>query len=116
MVLFVQSFEGMRYHVLAADYDGTLAHHGRIDDATWTALHRLVDSGRKRVMVTGRELDDVLALIPEPGLFARIVAENGALVYTPATREIRQLAEAPPPQLVEELRARGVDQLATGRR
>ncbi len=25
----------MRYHVLAADYDGTLAHHGRIDDATW---------------------------------------------------------------------------------
>jgi len=23
--------------VLAADYDGTLAHHGRIDDATWVA-------------------------------------------------------------------------------
>ncbi|TMQ19429.1 MAG: HAD-IIB family hydrolase [Deltaproteobacteria bacterium] len=105
----------MRYHVLAADYDGTLAHHGRIDDATWAALHRLVDSGRKVVMVTGRELDDVLALLREPGLFVRIVAENGALVYDPATREVRLLAEPPPPRFVDELRARGVDQLAAGR-
>jgi HAD superfamily hydrolase (TIGR01484 family) len=104
----------MRYHVLAADYDGTLAHHGLIEDATWAALHRLVDSGRKLVMVTGRELEDVLALVREPGLFARIVAENGALVYDPATREVRLLAEPPPQRFVDELRARGVDQLATG--
>src|SRR5262249_9154866 len=85
MVSFVQALEAMRYHVLAADYDGTLAHRGRVDDATWAALHRLGESGRKLVLVTGRELDDVLALIPEPGLFARIVAENGALVYRPAS-------------------------------
>ena len=105
----------MRYHVLAADYDGTLAHHGRIDDATWAALHRLCDSGRKLVMVTGRELDDVLALLPEPGVFARIVAENGAVVYQPATKDIRLLAEPPPPRFAEELRARGVDRLSIGR-
>jgi hydroxymethylpyrimidine pyrophosphatase-like HAD family hydrolase len=39
----------MRYHALAADYDGTLATHGRIDDATWDALRRLRESGRKLI-------------------------------------------------------------------
>jgi len=105
----------MRYHVLAADYDETLAHAGRISDSTWSALHRLSASGRKLVLVTGRELDDVLSLIREPELFARIVAENGAVLYRPESKEIRMLAEPPPPSFIEELRARGVDQLATGR-
>jgi HAD superfamily hydrolase (TIGR01484 family) len=114
MVPFVQGDRAMRYHVLAADYDGTLAHHGRVDDATWAALHRLCESGRKAIMVTGRELDDLLALLPEPELFVRIVAENGALIYDPATREVRTLADAPPPRFVDELRARGVDRVSTG--
>jgi hydroxymethylpyrimidine pyrophosphatase-like HAD family hydrolase len=114
VVPFLQPLAIMRYHVLAADYDGTLAHHGQIDDATWTALQRLTSSGRKLVLVTGRQLDDVLALLRDPGLFARIVAENGALVYQPETREIRLLAEPPPPQLVNELRARGVAPVTTG--
>ena len=105
----------MRYHVLAADYDGTLAHHGRIEDATWAALRRLRESGRKAVMVTGRELEDVLDRLPDPGQFARIVAENGALLYDPATREIRLLAEPPPPRFIDALRARGVDRLSIGR-
>jgi len=115
MVLFLHLDQAMRYHVLAADYDGTLAHHGRIEDATWAALHRLSDSGRKAIMVTGRELSDVLALLPEPELFARIVAENGALLYNPATKESRPLAEPPPERFVAELRARGVEGLTTGR-
>jgi HAD superfamily hydrolase (TIGR01484 family) len=105
----------MRYHVLAADYDGTLAHHGRIEDATWAALRRLTESGRKLVMVTGRELDDLLALLPEPALFSRIVAENGALLYQPATKEVRLLADPPPPRFAQELRSRGVDHLSVGR-
>jgi HAD superfamily hydrolase (TIGR01484 family) len=104
----------MRYHVLAADYDGTLAHHGRIEDATWAALRRLTESGRKLVMVTGRELGDLLALVPEPTLFSRIVAENGALIYRPASKEVRTLADPPPPRFAEELRARGVDHLSAG--
>jgi len=105
----------MRYHVLAADYDGTLAHHGRISDTTWAALRRLRDSGRKAVMVTGRDLNDLLTLLVEPELFARIVAENGALLYDPATKESRTLADPPPARFVDELRARGVDPIATGR-
>ena len=105
----------MRYHALAADYDGTLAHHGRIDEPTWAALRRLRESGRKAIMVTGRELDELLALLPAPEVFDRIVAENGAVVYAPATRDLRALAPAPPPEFVEELHRRGVQGLAVGR-
>lgn len=115
MVPFLQSSWSMRYHVLAADYDETLAHAGRIADSTWSALHRLAASGRKLVLVTGRELDDVLSLLREPELFARIVAENGAVLYQPESKEIRMLAEPPPPSFIENLRARGVDRLGIGR-
>ncbi|HET9627486.1 MAG TPA: HAD-IIB family hydrolase [Kofleriaceae bacterium] len=107
----------MRYHVLAADYDGTLAHHGRIDDATWAALRRLRESGRKAVMVTGRQLEELLPLLEEtgdPALFSRIVAENGAVIYEPTTKEVRALAEPPPPRFAELLAARGVDRVAHG--
>lgn len=105
----------MRYHALAADYDGTLATHGRIDDATWDALRRLRGSGRKVIMVTGRELDELLGIVQTPEIFDRIVAENGALIYTPATKEIRTVCAAPPPAFVEELRKRGVDRVQVGR-
>src|ERR1044071_7113499 len=105
----------MRYHVLAADYDEAPGPAGRIAATTWSAWRRVCDSGRKFVLVTGRELEDVLALIREPELFARIVAENGAVLYRPASKEIRMLAEPPPPSFVAELRARGVDRLASGR-
>ncbi|HEX2689226.1 MAG TPA: HAD hydrolase family protein [Kofleriaceae bacterium] len=115
MVLFVQVQAAMRYHVLVADYDGTLARDGRIEDATWAALRRLRESGRKVVMVTGRELSDVLALLPEPELFARIIAENGAVICDPATKDTRTLAEPPPGRFIDELRARGVDPIVTGR-
>jgi hypothetical protein len=50
-----------------------------------------------------------------PELFARIVAENGALLYDPATKQSRALADPPPPPFVDELRARGVDPVSTGR-
>ena len=105
----------MRYHALAADYDGTLAHHGRIDDDTWAAIRRLRDSGRKIVMVTGRELDELLALLPHVELFDRIVAENGALVYTPATKEIKTVCTPPPPEFAAELARRGAERVAVGR-
>ena len=98
----------MRYHALAADYDGTLAHHGLIDDMTWAALRRLRDSGRKLLMVTGRELDELLGLVQHPEMFDRIVAENGALVYCPATKAIKLLAPPPPSEFADELRRRGL--------
>jgi HAD superfamily hydrolase (TIGR01484 family) len=76
----------MRYHALACDYDGTLAHHGRVADETVAALQRLADSGRQLILVTGREVDDLLEAFPQVELFRLVVAENGALLYRPAGR------------------------------
>ncbi|TWU02547.1 HAD family hydrolase [Stieleria varia] len=105
----------MRYHVLAADYDGTLAKDGHVEDSTVDALRRLRDSGRKLILVTGRRLEPVLDLFSDVSLFNRIVAENGALLFDPSTGEETLLAEPPPPGIENELRRRGVDRLETGR-
>ncbi len=105
----------MRYHVLAADYDGTLAREGQVDAETVDSLRRLRDSGRKLILVTGRRLEPVLDLFPEVSLFNRIVAENGALIFDPKTGEETLLAEPPPPEFAETLRERGVDRLEIGR-
>lgn len=105
----------MRYHALVTDYDGTLAHHGRVDEATVAALERLRESGRRTLLVTGRQLGDLLQLFPRATLFDRIVAENGALVYDPATREEILLTEAPPEIFLHELQRRGVSPLSSGR-
>src|SRR5439155_936699 len=86
----------MRYRVLATDYDGTLAHHGRVDEATRAGLERLRATGRKLVMVTGRELPDLFNVFPHGDLFEWIVAENGALLYRPSDKLEKALAEPPP--------------------
>lgn len=105
----------MRYHVLACDYDGTIAHQGRVDDETLDALRRVRESGRKVVLVTGRELDDLAAHFPALELFDRVVAENGALLYAPGTRAEKPLAEPPPPEFVHALEERAITPLSVGR-
>jgi HAD superfamily hydrolase (TIGR01484 family) len=105
----------MRYHALACDYDGTLALDGRVNERTSAALERLRNSGRRLILVTGRELDDLLRVFPHVHLFERVVAENGALLYRPATREITLLSEAPAEEFVTALRQRGVQPLSIGR-
>ena len=82
----------MRFSVLATDYDNTLATNGAVSAEAWEALTRLRRSGRELVLVTGRELDDLLAICAHPELFSRIVAENGGLLYRPDTGELRTLA------------------------
>lgn len=105
----------MRYHALACDYDGTLALHGRVDDATLAALKRLRESGRKLALVTGRVLDDLARVFSRLDLFDHVVAENGAVLYRPATREHRLLGEPPPGELVEALRGHRVEPLSVGK-
>ena len=48
-------------------------------------------------------------------LFDRVVAENGALLYTPATKEERPLGPPPPKAFVARLEAKGVTPLSVGR-
>lgn len=100
---------------LACDYDGTLAHDGVVDVKTVAALRRLAASGRKLLLVTGRELDELLSLCPDARLFDGIVAENGALLYRPATGEVRLLGVPPPEKFIEVLRQQNVEPLSVGR-
>jgi hydroxymethylpyrimidine pyrophosphatase-like HAD family hydrolase len=98
----------MRFAALATDFDGTLAFDGHVDEPTLRALARARAGGLKLVMVTGRELADLFNTFPDSHVFDRIVAENGAVVYDPATKSIATLAQAPPPDLVERLNVRKV--------
>lgn len=104
----------MRYLALACDYDGTLASDGQVDQETVAALKRLRDSGRALILVTGRQLDDLLQVFPQVSLFERVVAENGALVYRPASQNIQPLGDRPTDGFIQALRQRGVDPLSVG--
>ncbi|HEU5137010.1 MAG TPA: HAD-IIB family hydrolase [Steroidobacteraceae bacterium] len=105
----------MRYIALCTDYDGTIAHHGRVDKQTISALEDLRTSGRQLVLVTGREMPDLQKVFDRLDLFELVVAENGALIYRPATRAERSLVDAPPANFVEELKRRGVERISVGR-
>ncbi|HSE93909.1 MAG TPA: HAD hydrolase family protein [Methylomirabilota bacterium] len=99
----------MIVHVLAVDYDGTIAERGSVSPTTAASLARVRASGRKCVLVTGRMLPDLRRVCPEvDAMFDAVVAENGALLYLPARREVRALGNAPEPTLVDALSRRGV--------
>src|ERR1700749_5118939 len=105
----------MRYLALCCDYDGTLATDGRVLPETVRALERFIADGRKVVLVTGRELDDLKTVCPRLDLFTYVVAENGGLLYQPATGTETPLAQRPPDSFVAGLRARNVGPISVGR-
>ncbi|MGE5457748.1 MAG: HAD-IIB family hydrolase [Methanococcaceae archaeon] len=105
----------MNYYALATDYDGTLAKHGKVDQQTIDALQRFKSTGRKLVLVTGRELDELLEVFPETDIFDVVVAENGALLYYPASKEEKKLGDSPSELFVLELENRGVERISVGR-
>lgn len=105
----------MRFLAIAPDYDGTLAGNDGVDPRAVAALQLARASGRKLILITGRELDSLFQAFPQAHLFDLIVAENGALLYRPSTREERPLAGPPPKQFVQRLRQLGVEPLSLGR-
>ncbi len=104
----------MHFEALATDYDGTLASEGRVAQRTWEAVRRLRTSGRKVILVTGRELDELRNICPHLELFDRIVAENGGVLYHPVTAEHKLLASPPPREFIRELCKRGLTHLSVG--
>jgi hydroxymethylpyrimidine pyrophosphatase-like HAD family hydrolase len=100
---------------LATDYDGTIAHYSVVDTQTRDALARFRETGRRLILVTGRDLPDLKRVFPELKLFDRVVAENGALIYDPSTEQERVIAAAPPSLFVDKLRERNVQPLTIGR-
>src|SRR4051794_894402 len=100
---------------LAVDYDGTIAEQGVVAGATRQALTRFKATGRRLLLITGRMLPDLHRVFDGVGMFDRVVAENGALLYDPGTAVEEVLAPPPPANFVEALRERNVSPLAVGR-
>ncbi|MEH2463425.1 HAD family hydrolase [Nostoc sp.] len=105
----------MRYSVLATDYDGTLATDNHVNENTLAALSRLRNFGYKLILVTGRQLDELLQVFRDVDLFDYVVAENGALLYSPATRQEKLLGSQPSAEFINALRDRQVNSLSVGR-
>lgn len=98
----------MLLKVLAFDYDGTLTMDGTLSPATVAALERAKLAGFVLVLVTGRVLNRLPDPVRASGVFAAIVAENGAVVDFPVRRAVALPFGRLNPLLVEALTARGL--------
>jgi HAD superfamily hydrolase (TIGR01484 family) len=98
----------MRFLLLATDYDGTLASEGHVEQETIAALERLRASGRKLILVTGRQMPDLSTVFSRFDLFERVVAENGGLLYRPVSREEKLLCDPPDQRFLALLRERKI--------
>ncbi len=105
----------MYFTALAADFDGTIAHDGKVDKETIHALKDFKESARRLVLVTGRQLNDLLKAFPGHELFDRIVAENGTQIYDPDRKQGRLIGPAPSHASIETLKRGGVEPLSVGR-
>lgn len=105
----------MHFLALAVDYDGTIAENGSVAPHVQASLMALKASGRKLLLVTGRELQALKHNFPQLGLFDLVIAENGALLYDPLEDVEELIAEAASIDLVSRLRDKGVSPLSVGR-
>ncbi len=105
----------MNYLALASDYDGTLALNSRVSDLTMAKLRMLKKSGRKIILVTGRELPELLSIFPEIDVCDVVIAENGAVLYWPHDQKEEILGEAPTPEFIAEMDKHGVLPYSVGR-
>jgi hydroxymethylpyrimidine pyrophosphatase-like HAD family hydrolase len=105
----------MRYLALASDYDGTLAHDSHVSEETLAAIERLKATGRKVILVTGREMPELQSVFPQYKVCDAIVAENGALLVWPQDGREEILGEPPPEAFVTEIVHRGVKPFSVGK-
>jgi len=105
----------MRYLALATDYDGTLARDGHVEPDILAAIERLRASGRKLILVTGRELVELKTVFPQIALADVVVAENGGVLYWPAEEREEVLGEPPPTSFIAEMTRLDVKPFSVGR-
>ena len=96
------------FKALACDYDGTLASEDRLGPDALAALGKAREAGLRLILVTGRTFFELTRVCERLDLFDGVVAENGGVLYFPATAVIRALAPPPPPRFLAELDRRGV--------
>ena len=78
----------MFFVALAGDYATNPAHEGRVDAATVAALEKVKKSGRKLILVTGRDLNDLRRVFPATTL---IVGAALGAYFQPAMQLISEL-------------------------
>jgi hydroxymethylpyrimidine pyrophosphatase-like HAD family hydrolase len=98
----------MYCRVLACDYDGTGAVNGRLAPEIEAVLRAARSLGFVTLLVTGRVLEDLQAAEVAFAGFDAVVAENGAIVWFPASDRTIQLGTPPPDRFLAELRALNV--------
>jgi hydroxymethylpyrimidine pyrophosphatase-like HAD family hydrolase len=93
----------IRVRALALAYDGTLATHDRLANATVAALVRARRAGLQLILVTGRTFFELTRVCSRLDLFDVVVAENGAVLHDPADNTIRDEGPPPPRRLIAAL-------------
>lgn len=84
-----RAIDWLRFHVLAADMDGTLAGADhRVTPRTLAALERAEQNGLRVVLVTGRAYPTALAVWRTAGLCAPIITCGGALTLQPPSMAV----------------------------
>ncbi len=98
----------MHIKILALDLDGTLAEHDAVHKKTLKALYRAKDAGMVLILVTGRQLEPLPGIGPFDELCEAIVAEDGAVVYFPASDSILLPFGQLAPEVVTQLDELGI--------
>lgn len=97
----------MKLSVLALDYDGTIAEHGRLDPEVAAALSEVRDRGVAVVVVSGRILESLRTASGGLTWADAFVAEDGAVVAFPGG-DPRLLCSEASPALKQALAGAGV--------
>jgi phosphoglycolate phosphatase (TIGR01487 family) len=105
----------LRFRAIATDYDGTLATDGLAYGPALATLRQAQSAGYKLILITGREIDDLHRIFADLPLFDLVVAENGALLYLPATGKEKMLCSPPPRELLASLQRQEIAPLSIGR-
>jgi hypothetical protein len=98
----------MKFSALALDYDGTIARDGVFDSTVREAIGEARQSGIAVILATGRQVSDLQRVAGDLTCFDVVVAENGAVLYFPASGRQVGLSHPPVAAFLLELKRRNV--------
>ena len=98
----------MKLGVIALDYDGTTAHHDRLDTGVRDAIADARTRGITVFIVTGRSLGELRRVAGDLHFVDVVVAENGAVLHFPGNDYTVVRAAPVPTVLIDELQRRGI--------
>ena len=97
----------LAYEAIACDKDGTLVKHEALTDQARHALDLFRAAGGRLVLATGETLKQ-LARFRDLHRFDLVIAENGAILYWPRTKQARYLTTHRSQELASTLSSRGL--------